>query len=411
VVKGTSADDLVKLLMRRADRHLTNGILTVNELRTFLPNHDFTNWLTRVKGRMLEYDVDGDGGVSMSELHRACEDFLAELYPSSNAAVRGSSNAAARADHLQQLKKEVHTLDLDNGRFEPPPKLTSADIDKLSVSQLDETERLQDAHHERTRQHKSDAMTARMARDSSPGAAGWASGAQTQRGAARKDSRATPKAPAAARGSTANKRAGSEPKRRGTEPKKHTGVSAGQLEIERLSKQLEQVTAANALLKEEAIANVVMQEKEANESIKEQAAVNVPHMQLKLSQALAAQHDAEQALERECRRNKSLVTMVEAAEAENQELKLSARSAQQKLARVEQEKDVLLDHQAASAVVAEQLKEARMKEKAYLAKIALLQQQLDQQDEFADFPGKNHLLRAEQRAPSRGGSRVRFQDL
>ena len=103
--------------------------------------------------------------------------------------------------------------------------------------------------------------------------------------------------------------------------------------------------------------------------------------------------------------------MVEAAEADNQELKLSARSAQQKLARAEQEKEMLLDNQAASAVVVEQLKEARMKEEAYLAKIVLLQQQLDQQDEFGDFPGKNHLLRAEQRAPSRGGSRVRFQDL
>ena len=70
-------------------------------------------------------------------------------------------------------------------------------------------------------------------------------------------------------------------------------MTPGQLEIDRLSQQLEMVTAANALLKEEAVASVLMQEKEANLLIKERAAVNVPQMQLKLSQALASQHEAE----------------------------------------------------------------------------------------------------------------------
>ena len=88
------------------------------------------------------------------------------------------------------------------------------------------------------------------------------------------------------------KRAGSEPKRRGSDPKRQT-VTPGQLEIDRLSQQLDLVTAANALLKEEAVASVLMQEKEATMLIKERAAVNVPQMQLKLSQALAAQHEAE----------------------------------------------------------------------------------------------------------------------
>ena len=48
---------------------------------------------------------------------------------------------------------QVHTLELDNldgtMRLDSGiPRLTTADIDKLSVSQLDETERLQDAHNE-----------------------------------------------------------------------------------------------------------------------------------------------------------------------------------------------------------------------------------------------------------------------
>ena len=36
-------------IMKRADRHARNQMLTVNELHTFLPNHPFTAWLSRSK--------------------------------------------------------------------------------------------------------------------------------------------------------------------------------------------------------------------------------------------------------------------------------------------------------------------------------------------------------------------------
>ena len=40
-------------VMDNADQHSRNGVLSVNELRTFLPDHPFTDWLTRDRGTLI----------------------------------------------------------------------------------------------------------------------------------------------------------------------------------------------------------------------------------------------------------------------------------------------------------------------------------------------------------------------
>lgn len=71
-------DGLCDWLMANADKHAQNGVLTVNELRTFLPEHPFQTWLTKQHGQWLRYDLDRDGGISVDELQQACADYCAE---------------------------------------------------------------------------------------------------------------------------------------------------------------------------------------------------------------------------------------------------------------------------------------------------------------------------------------------
>ena len=52
--KLTNSDDWAKWIMHTADRHNRNGLLTVNELRTFLPRHEFTEWLTQESEKLLK---------------------------------------------------------------------------------------------------------------------------------------------------------------------------------------------------------------------------------------------------------------------------------------------------------------------------------------------------------------------
>ena len=65
---------LARAVMRQADRHLRNGRLTVNEMRTFLKgseHQDFGEWLSapRTRDHMWKrYDLDMDGGLDVHEL-------------------------------------------------------------------------------------------------------------------------------------------------------------------------------------------------------------------------------------------------------------------------------------------------------------------------------------------------------
>lgn len=74
-------DGLARWIMAKCDRHNNNGLLTVSELRTFLPEHRFTAWLFQQRGRLRQYDVNADGGISLDELREACRDFLGAPEP------------------------------------------------------------------------------------------------------------------------------------------------------------------------------------------------------------------------------------------------------------------------------------------------------------------------------------------
>ena len=96
--------ELARWLMRKADRICHNGQLSVNELQTFLPSHPFVVWLftkgSQHRSRMLEYDYDGDGGINLDELTKACNDFILEqVAPSGN---RASSPVAQKSQANSQ---------------------------------------------------------------------------------------------------------------------------------------------------------------------------------------------------------------------------------------------------------------------------------------------------------------------
>ena len=68
-----------------------NNQLTVTELKTYLPKHPFTTWITQ-KSQMRRYDNDHNGSISKKELLDACVDYLAE-----NAAENASTPSSTTA--------------------------------------------------------------------------------------------------------------------------------------------------------------------------------------------------------------------------------------------------------------------------------------------------------------------------
>merc|ERR1719272_1909095 len=68
-----SAEDWAEWILQTAEQGQVDGELSVSKLQSMLPQHAFTQWLTRDR-KMLEYSEDGT--VSMTELQRACEDFF-----------------------------------------------------------------------------------------------------------------------------------------------------------------------------------------------------------------------------------------------------------------------------------------------------------------------------------------------
>ena len=68
-------------VMGAADQHDKNQQLSVNELRTWLPDDPFMLWLTGTRhrrGQMVRYDTNMDGAIDLDELTCACRDFLIE---------------------------------------------------------------------------------------------------------------------------------------------------------------------------------------------------------------------------------------------------------------------------------------------------------------------------------------------
>ena len=75
------AYEMAACVMAAADRHKRNQQLTVNELKTWMPDEPFTEWLTgtrMMKGHMVHYDTNRDGAIDMEELTHACSDYIAE---------------------------------------------------------------------------------------------------------------------------------------------------------------------------------------------------------------------------------------------------------------------------------------------------------------------------------------------
>ena len=75
---------MARAIMDQADRHQRNGVLSVNELRTFLRGGEFgafAEWLAPPGRRSTvwrQYDWDSDGGLDMTELTAAVGQYLEE---------------------------------------------------------------------------------------------------------------------------------------------------------------------------------------------------------------------------------------------------------------------------------------------------------------------------------------------
>jgi len=91
-------------IMQSADKHHRNSRLSVNEMRTFLRGTEFVmfmNWLSGSKGkrgRMAQFDRDGDGTIDMEELEAAVGTFLDEggVFDADQVAMPSASPVQAR---------------------------------------------------------------------------------------------------------------------------------------------------------------------------------------------------------------------------------------------------------------------------------------------------------------------------
>lgn len=73
-------DAVAAAIMQLADRHCTNGQLTLTELQTFLrgtPYELFADWVSK-SSRLLAHDSDRNGVIDAGELHHAVRVFLQE---------------------------------------------------------------------------------------------------------------------------------------------------------------------------------------------------------------------------------------------------------------------------------------------------------------------------------------------
>ena len=105
----TSAAELAVWVMSKADRHCTNGKLTVNELRTYLPDHPLTDWVTKRRGALTRYDSNHDGVLSMVELRIACGDFLQSLQLDTNTPSDRTGGAILAGLDSEESQKTAQT--------------------------------------------------------------------------------------------------------------------------------------------------------------------------------------------------------------------------------------------------------------------------------------------------------------
>jgi len=118
---GRDAPEFARWVMDTCDKHLQNGSLTVNELKTFLPSHPFKDWLTK-RGNLVKYDADGNGGFSYDELLVAAEDFFKQTAPALNSASASSQRAKAGLDLIKAgLERKLGEVKAST----PPPKVVS----------------------------------------------------------------------------------------------------------------------------------------------------------------------------------------------------------------------------------------------------------------------------------------------
>ena len=108
------AVQMARAIMDQADRHQRNGVLSVNELRTFLQGGEFaafSEWLSppgRRSTNWRQYDWDRDGGLDMAELTAAAGQFLeeSEAEQQQQAVERQAESAAAKASEPEHRQPE-----------------------------------------------------------------------------------------------------------------------------------------------------------------------------------------------------------------------------------------------------------------------------------------------------------------
>ena len=114
------AAQMARAIMEQADRHQRNGLLSVNEMRTFLRGGEFeafSEWLSPPQMRNVcwaQYDWDKDGALDMNELQAAVVQYLRESPQESSVVAAPTVRAAApdseRAAALARLQNEAQQL-------------------------------------------------------------------------------------------------------------------------------------------------------------------------------------------------------------------------------------------------------------------------------------------------------------
>lgn len=105
-----AANELAAYIMQMADRHSQNGLVTMNELDTWLPHHPFTKWLTSNRGTMVRADKNRDGALSLQELQMACKEFLLQSQDLEQPTIPPADSKVVWVDNLDLLKRRSRVV-------------------------------------------------------------------------------------------------------------------------------------------------------------------------------------------------------------------------------------------------------------------------------------------------------------
>jgi len=100
-------EKMAAAILRKADRHSTNGSLTVSEMRAFLRGteyHGFSAWLSapgQKDPHWKEHDANLNGTMELPELEKAVKSYLREN--SEAAKEEAATQSAVREKMAQQL--------------------------------------------------------------------------------------------------------------------------------------------------------------------------------------------------------------------------------------------------------------------------------------------------------------------